>query len=201
MKLFSARDRLAACALRLFSVYGPGQPGGEGAPVVGRFVEQALRREPLTIHGDGAQTRDLVHVADVAAAFASALAAPGIPGRVINVGSGEGVTVRHLAATLADLAGGVLPAPRYLPPRSGEPRDLRASLAAATSVLGYRPHTKLRDGLASCLGIKASRPRAIHNNGRPGPAQPCREDAPAAHRKPLPILFGDRPPSWEMPDS
>ncbi len=195
MKLFAARDGLAACALRLFSVYGPGQPAGDGGPLVARFVHQALNREPLTIHGDGSQTRDLVHVTDVAAAFAAALAAPGVGGRVINVGSGEGIAVRHVAAMVTDLAGGALPAPRYLPARTGEPRDLRASLAAATSTLGYRPRTRLCDGLAGCLAVVPAAPRPA--TPRPPPPPP----KPRAVGTPLPMLFDGRPPSWELPES
>jgi nucleoside-diphosphate-sugar epimerase len=151
VRLFAARDGLPACVLRAFSVYGPGVDGrSEAAPFWARMVAQAAAGEPLSIPGDGTQTRDLVFVDDVAGAFAAALTTPGVVGRVLNLASGEAVAMRHLASLLAEIAGG-LPPSRYVPTPRGAPQDVRASVAAVAAVLGWRARTKVRDGLRRCF--------------------------------------------------
>ena len=75
-------------ALRLFNVYGPRQdPGSPYSGVVSLFMARALGGEPLTVQGDGAQTRDFVYVGDVARAFAAAMDTPGVDGLIANIGS------------------------------------------------------------------------------------------------------------------
>lgn len=207
VKMFAARDGLAACVLRLFSIYGPGQDGNApDASFVARMVGCAAEGRAPTIHGDGLQTRDLIHVEDAAAAVVAALGAAGVSGRVFNVASGEAVAVRHVAALLSELAGG-LPSPRYAPAASGEPRDVRASIAAAAAQLGVRPRVRLRDGLKGCLDAA----RELRPASRlAAPARPTRVPAPAAAPAPAagaaaaapegPGLFADRPPSWAIED-
>jgi UDP-glucose 4-epimerase len=187
----------AATILRLFSVYGPGQEDG----LVARLVGAALSQEPATIHGDGTQTRDLVFVEDVAVAVAAALTAPAAAGRAFNIGSGEAVAVRTIAALISDLVGGT-PHPRYVTAPHGEPRDLRASVAAASSMLGYRARVRLREGLASCLGLMQlpapPLPQRIFPEG-----SETKMRVTAAPPPPVPPpgpLFSDRQPSWAVND-
>lgn len=131
-----------AVALRYFNVFGPRQAF---TPYVGAatiFVTRLLRNEPLTVFGDGLQTRDFVHVGDVARATARALVEPAAVGGVFNVGSGRGTTVRSLAAMLTER---LRPGARWehAPARPEEIRHSVADLTRARASLGYEPATDL----------------------------------------------------------
>lgn len=92
---------------RLFNTVGPRQTGRYGM-VLPRFVQQALRGEPLTVYGTGAQTRCFAHVEEVVAALVALLATPAARGRVVNVGSEQEVSVHRLARLVAQAARRVL---------------------------------------------------------------------------------------------
>ena len=87
---------LRTVVVRLFNTVGPRQTGTYGM-VIPRFVHQAIRGEPLTVHGDGSQSRCFCHVVDVVAALPSLLEHPEAPGQAINLGSTEEVTIEQLA--------------------------------------------------------------------------------------------------------
>lgn len=138
-------------ALRYSNVYGPRQdPHGE-AGVVAIFSNRLLADEPLTIFGDGAQTRDYVFVEDVVAAnlIATDLTLPepgaGLDGVAFNVGTGVETSVNRLADLLEDVAG-VRPGREY---RGARPGELRNSALDAGSLRarGWAPGWTLRDGL------------------------------------------------------
>lgn len=131
-----------AVALRYFNVFGPRQAF---TPYVGAatiFVTRLLRNEPLTVFGDGLQTRDFVHVGDVARATRLALTAPAAVGGVFNVGSGRGTTVLALAEMLTAR---LRPGARWThaPARPEELRHSVADLTRARAALGYAPSTDL----------------------------------------------------------
>ncbi|MEO8505345.1 MAG: NAD-dependent epimerase/dehydratase family protein [Acidobacteriota bacterium] len=134
-------------SLRFFNVYGPGQnPQGPYAAVIPRFVAAARLGAPCTIHGDGLQTRDFVHVDDVVEACLLAAGAPReASGRAINIGSGVAVSVVELAATVRRLFGG--PAAVHGPARDGEVRDSIADTGLAERLLGFRSQIDLVEGL------------------------------------------------------
>jgi UDP-glucose 4-epimerase len=94
--------RLPVVILRLFNTVGPRQTGQYGM-VVPRFVQSAIRNEPIVVHGDGQQTRCFAHVLDVIEAFVVALEKPEAFGQVINVGSGSEVTINDLARRCIEL--------------------------------------------------------------------------------------------------
>ena len=132
--------------LRLGNVYGPRQnPHGE-AGVVAIFSERLLRREPVTVYGSGGQTRDYVHVSDVADAFARATEA-GTPG-VFNVGTGRESSVLELLRLLQRSAGTAVE-PQFEPLRPGELQRSALDATAAAASLGWHPRTTLADGLDS----------------------------------------------------
>jgi UDP-glucose 4-epimerase len=116
--------------------------------VVAIFADRLRRGEPLTIFGDGEQTRDFVYVDDVVDAFVRAATRGG--GLVINVGTGREASVNELARVMAAAAGSP-DAPVHAPPRPGE--LLRSSLdpGRAAIHLGWRPWTELADGVRSVL--------------------------------------------------
>ena len=137
--------KMPAISLRLFNVFGPRQrtTGTYGA-VFGVFLAQKLGGKPLTIVGDGTQTRDFTFVTDVADAFVAA-ARSSASGQIFNVGSGSTYSVNHLAK----LIGGPT---QHIPKRPGEPESTFADIAKIQRMLGWKPKSKFEDGVAAMLG-------------------------------------------------
>ena len=131
-----------AAVLRLFNVYGPGQTGPY-AGVITKFLERARRGLPPVIYGDGEQTRDFVHVGDVAR-FVETVLERGASG-VFNVGTGRAVSVRELAGLVMRLAG-LNGEPAYAPPRPGDIKHSVADITKARS-LGWEPRVGIEEGL------------------------------------------------------
>jgi len=152
-------------ALRYSNVYGPRQdPHGE-AGVVAIFCNKLLKGEPLTVFGDGQQTRDYVYAGDVAranlAAATVSLPAPRqLDMRAFNIGTGRETSVLELAETLKRAAGTSVPI-THLPARPGElPRSAVSNQKAAAS-LSWQPKVNLEDGLRMTYEYFASRTRAV----------------------------------------
>jgi UDP-glucose 4-epimerase len=142
---FTETGRLETVALRFFNVFGPRQdPRSAYAAVVPIFIQQALAGEPLTIYGDGSQTRDFVHVRDIATANIFVATTPGLTG-VFNVGYGEALTVLELAERIIALAGSRSKI-RFAPQRAGDVRHSRASVSKLYGA-GFRPISSLDAGL------------------------------------------------------
>lgn len=139
---------LEFCALALANVYGPRQdPYGE-AGVIAIFCDRVLRGEPVTIFGDGDQTRDFVYVDDVVDAFVRAATRGG--GLVCNVGTGRETSVNDLYRALKEVTGvGIDPV--HAPARPGELRRSALNIERAGIQLGWRPWTELATGIAGVL--------------------------------------------------
>lgn len=140
---------IEAVCLRYFNVYGVNQRYDAYGNVIPIFVHRMLRREPLTIFGDGEQTRDFVNVRDVARANLLAARAEGVSG-AFNVASGESITVNHLVELLREAQGGDLRV-EYAPTRKGDVLHSRADITAARARLGYEPATEMVEGLREYL--------------------------------------------------
>lgn len=131
-------------ALRYANVYGPRQdPLGEGG-VVAIFTHRLVKGLPVTIFGDGEQTRDYVYVGDIALANLLALTAGG--GEVVNIGCGEEVSVNHLLSVMQEVAG-IQATVEWAPERPGEIRRSALANHRAQRALGWRPTLSLREGL------------------------------------------------------
>jgi UDP-glucose 4-epimerase len=100
--------KLPVIIVRLFNTVGPRQTGTYGM-VIPNFVRQALAGEPITVFGDGTQTRSFSHVSDTVSALLKLVAEPKAVGQVINIGSTEEVTIRALAERVRELAGSQSP--------------------------------------------------------------------------------------------
>jgi UDP-glucose 4-epimerase len=136
------------CALALANVYGPRQdPHGE-AGVVSIFAERLLRGAPVTIFGDGEQTRDFVYVDDTVDAFMRGTTRGG--GLVCNIGTGVETSVNQLFSAMAEAAG-VTADPTYEPLRSGELQRNSLNVERAAMQLGWEPFTDLGTGVAAVL--------------------------------------------------
>ena len=147
--LFGQLYGTSACGMRFFNVYGPRQdPRSPYSGVISKFCERLAAGQPLTVFGDGLQTRDFVSVHDVARANLAALEATTTG--VVNVATGQSVTLLDLIATLGHLLGQT-PVVRHEPTRSGEVRDSEVRPVRLQTELG-RTHTlPLRDGLRALL--------------------------------------------------
>src|SRR3989454_11456934 len=144
-------DGLETVALRLFNVYGPRQsPDSPYSSVVARFVRFAATGTPLTLHGDGRQTRDFVFVSDIAEAFERAATSRGAGGGLFNIGSGRETSILDLIDALRPLAGASLKVVRE-PRRAGDIRSSRADTRRAARTLGFRARTSLKEGLRRTL--------------------------------------------------
>lgn len=147
--LFGSLYGVSALGLRYFNVYGPRQdPASPYAGVISRFAARLQRGEPLTVFGDGAQTRDFVFVRDVAQANLAALRS-GETG-VVNVGTGRSVTLLELIDALARCAG-CTPEVRFDPPAPGDIRHSAMQPGRLMTALGFVPATSLQAGLAALL--------------------------------------------------
>jgi UDP-glucose 4-epimerase len=146
---FAESGRLQTVALRYFNVFGPRQdPASAYAAAVPIFLREALANRPLTIFGDGGQTRDFVFVKDVAAANVFAATTPGLTG-VYNVGYGGQITVLDLARRIIGLAESRSEI-HHAPERAGDVRHSRAAVDALFNA-GFRPVSSLETGLAETL--------------------------------------------------
>jgi len=133
--------------LRYFNVFGPWQnPFSQYAAVVPLFITSIAEGAPVTIFGDGGQSRDFTYVDNVVDANLRAADADGANGRIFNVAAGSPKTVNELADTVARLLDRPVEK-RYAPPRAGDLRDSYAEIAAARDMLGWEPTIGFEDGL------------------------------------------------------
>ncbi|MBI2058250.1 MAG: NAD-dependent epimerase/dehydratase family protein [Nitrospirae bacterium] len=150
---YSQLHGIGVVCLRYFNVYGPHQRYDAYGNVIPIFARRMHEGGPLRVYGSGKQTRDFVHVADVARANLLAAVTPGTQG-VFNIGSGIPTTVNDLVHLIRSLSGSGCEV-EYHPARPGEVLHSVSDISAARSVLGYRPHLPLREGLADYLAWSA----------------------------------------------
>ncbi len=161
MSYFGRIHGLETVALRFANVYGPRQdPHGE-AGVVAIFCARLFEERPLTVFGDGRQTRDYVYVKDVALANVAAARATIPPAgrvddRAFNIGTGIETSVKELAATLGRAASKT-PKMEFAPARAGEQQRSAVAVDKATTGLGWRPRMTLEQGLAETYQWFAAR--------------------------------------------
>lgn len=136
---------ITGVCLRYFNIYGVNQRFDLYGNVIPIFAKHIFAGEPITIYGDGTQTRDFVNAADVARA--NLIAAKSDNGTdVYNLGSGESVTINWLAEVMQEIAGknvGVV----YAPERPADVKHCKANAEKAEKVLGFKPGVSLTDGL------------------------------------------------------
>lgn len=148
---------LSTLSLRLFNVYGPGQPADDAyAQLVPRFLDALRSGTAPVVHGDGTQSRDLVHVADVVGALLLAAERHDVTG-VLNVGSGRSISVVDLLSLCRTVSGrsdGPEPAPG--PRRIGDVPRTCADTSKAHELLGWSATTPLEEGLAATWSARPS---------------------------------------------
>lgn len=141
-KLFNELYDLPTVSLRYFNVYGPRQScEGAYATVIGIFLKQAEAGKPLTIVGDGEQTRDFTNVRDVVRADILAMESNKVgKGEVINIGTGKNYSINRIANLISDKV-------VHIPPRSAEVQDTLADNSLANKLLGWQPEVSLEEGI------------------------------------------------------
>jgi UDP-glucose 4-epimerase len=147
--------KLPVIIVRFFNTVGPRQTGRYGM-VIPNFVRQALAGEPLTVFGDGTQSRSFTHVSDVVEALLKLVAAPAAIGQVINIGTEEEVTIADLARRVRDLSGSKSPI-KLIPYEEAfdagfedMPRRV-PDLGKVRAMIGYRPSKSLEDILVQVI--------------------------------------------------
>lgn len=155
---YRRQHNVAVKVARIFNTYGPRMHPNDGR-VVSNFIVQALRNEPITIYGDGSQTRSFCYVTDLIDAIMRLMATPDEICGPVNLGNPSEFTILQLAETVIALTGSRSKLVfRPLPP--DDPRQRRPDIALARSLLGWQPKVNLADGLAetidyfrACLGV------------------------------------------------
>ena len=144
---FSRVYAMEIVSLRYFNVFGPRQdPLSQYAAVVPRFIRAVDERRPVTVYGDGEQSRDFTYVDNVVVANLLAADTSSVQGEIVNVATGSSVTVNELADTI----GRLLSAPvekAYEREREADVRASWADLSEARRLLKYEPHVDLEEGL------------------------------------------------------
>jgi nucleoside-diphosphate-sugar epimerase len=148
---------LETVALRYFNVFGPRQdPDSQYAAVVPRFICAVSDGLPVTIHGDGSQSRDFTYVSNVVDANLLAADAVGAEGRVLNIATGGSETISALADTVGRLLD--LPVARLHEPfRPGDVTQSWADISAAREAIGYEPAVGFEEGLRRTIRALADR--------------------------------------------
>ncbi|UTF55042.1 NAD-dependent epimerase/dehydratase family protein [Natronosalvus rutilus] len=155
---------LETVALRYFNAYGPRQQGPYSG-VIATFLEQARAGEPITIEGDGEQTRDFVHVSDVIQANLLAATTDAV-GRAYNVGTGTRTSIRTLAETIRDVTDSDSDIV-HVEPRPGDVRHSVASVARASDELDFTARIDLESGLERLVEAGTDSRGAQRAAGRP----------------------------------
>ncbi|MCD6098159.1 SDR family oxidoreductase [bacterium] len=137
--------------LRYFNIFGPNQdPTSQYSAVVPKFITSILHGNPVTIFGDGEQSRDFTFVDNVVMANILATKADGISGEVINIASGVETTINELVEAIESIVGKKAKKV-YLPERPGDVRRSLADISKAKKLLGYSVITDFKSGLKKSI--------------------------------------------------
>lgn len=146
---YHRQHRLRIKVARIFNTYGPRMHPNDGR-VVSNFIVQALKNEPITLYGDGDQSRSFCYVDDLIEAFVRLMGSPDEFTGPMNLGNPNELTIRELAETVIDMTGSRSPLV-HLPLPSDDPRQRQPDISLARKSLGWEPATPLREGLVRTI--------------------------------------------------
>jgi len=133
--------------VRVFNTYGPRlRTGDTYGRAISRFIDQALKEEPITVFGEGTQTRSFLYVADQVEGLLKMVALPELSGEVVNIGSQEEIQIIELAHLIKGLVDSASPIEHCSLPED-DPRRRCPDISKAIRLLGWRPRIELREGL------------------------------------------------------
>ena len=159
---YAARGDVHVRIVRIFNTYGPRMHEADGR-VVSNFINQALRGDPLTIYGDGSQTRSFCYQSDLIDGLIRMMELPSDPGPV-NLGNPTELAVREIAELVLELTGSTSPL-ELKPLPADDPTRRRPDIARARRVLGWEPRVGLREGLQETIEYYRARLPARKGNG------------------------------------
>jgi UDP-glucuronate decarboxylase len=146
---YQRQHQLRIKVARIFNTYGPNMHPNDGR-VVSNFIMQALRNEPITIYGDGAQTRSFCYVDDLIEGFIRLMDSPDDFTGPVNLGNPGEFSMLELAEQIIDLTGSSSQLV-YKPLPPDDPRQRQPDITLAKKALGWEPRVNLRDGLSSSI--------------------------------------------------
>ena len=145
-----AHQGVDARVVRIFNTYGPNSDPADGR-LVPNFVCQALTNQPITIYGDGAQTRSLCYVDDLVQGLRLVMQSPLARGEVINLGNPDEHSVADFARIIKELASSSSPVVYCDPAVGDDPQRRRPDIGKAKRLIGWEPRVPLKDGLARTI--------------------------------------------------
>ncbi len=137
--------------VRIFNTYGPGmRADGHYGRVIPRFIDQAMHNQPITIFGDGSQTRSFCYVTDQLTGLLRLAGIPGLAGEVVNIGNPEEITILDLATQICRIANTTLNVV-YSPMPPDDPSRRFPEISKAQDILGWNPAVPLEYGLSKII--------------------------------------------------
>ncbi len=163
-KLYYDLYGLETVSLRYFNVFGPNQdPYSEYSAVIPKFIAALLTSQPVTIYGDGEQSRDFTYVENVVEANLLAMRAGDAPGKVFNIGCGERFSLNALIRLLESILG-IKAVVNYAERKPGDVRHSLADISLAGRLLGYTPKIMFEAGLAKTIeGMDGSHSKDVNS--------------------------------------
>lgn len=143
------QQKLEIKVMRIFNTYGPRMHPSDGR-VVSNFIVQALRGEPITICGDGSQTRSFCYVSDLIEGMVAFMGTPADVVGPVNFGNPDEYSILQLAEMIIDLVG-TKSRITFVPLPEDDPRQRKPDIGLAKSILGWRPKVSLQDGLKETI--------------------------------------------------
>jgi UDP-glucuronate decarboxylase len=148
---YSKENGLDVRLARLFNTYGPKiRADGAYARALPRFITQALRNEPITIYGDGNQTRSFCYVSDTITGILELASAENLKGEVVNIGNPHEITINQLAETIIRLTN-TKSKIMHLPRQPDDPQKRKPDISKATKLLKWQPKVDLEEGLKKTI--------------------------------------------------
>ncbi len=138
---------------RIFNTYGPRldvKSTSQYGRVIVKFIDQALNDEPVTVYGDGSQTRSFCYVTDLIEGLFKLLLTPNINGEVINLGNDQEISILNLAKLIVDMTGSKSNIIFHQLPKD-DPKRRRPDITKARKILGWKPKTSLEQGLTKTI--------------------------------------------------
>jgi UDP-glucose 4-epimerase len=144
-------------ALRYFNVFGPRQKLNDYSGVISIFINQLLNKETATIHGDGTQTRDFVHVKDIVQANMLSMESNNAVGDMFNIATGNAISILQLLMTLKSVTKTKDIQHKFGPTRLGDVKFGLASIDKVRDILGFEPRVTISDGLEDVVNYFKSK--------------------------------------------
>jgi UDP-glucose 4-epimerase len=150
-RIFSGLYGVETVSLRYFNVFGPRQsPESQYAAVVPLFIQAALDGVPLTVHGDGMQSRDFTYIDNVVQANLRAMEAPNVSGEAFNIACGARYTLMDIVKQI-EITLGIKVTCKHTPSRAGDVRHTLADISKAERLLGFKPTIGFEEGMAKTI--------------------------------------------------